>query len=95
MLGAVGAKPPTTAATAALTRLGLAFTAHPYRHDPGADSYGDEAAAALGLDPAHVFKTLVAAVDGELVTAVVPVAARLDLGALAAAVGGKRAALAR
>lgn len=88
------AKPPTTAATAALTRAGIPFSAHPYRHDPSAGSFGDEAAAALGLDPAHVFKTLIAAVDGELVNAVVPVAASLDLGALAAALGGKRAALA-
>jgi Cys-tRNA(Pro)/Cys-tRNA(Cys) deacylase len=94
MLDAVSRKPPTTAATAALTRLGVTFTAHPYRHDPAASSFGEEAAAALGLDRAQVFKTLVATVDGALVAAVVPVAARLDLGALAAAAGGKRAALA-
>jgi Cys-tRNA(Pro)/Cys-tRNA(Cys) deacylase len=94
MLVPMRAKAPTTAATAALTRAGIPFTAHPYRHDASAGSYGEEAAAVLGLDPARVFKTLIAAVDGELVTAVVPVAARLDLGALAAAVGGKRAVLA-
>jgi Cys-tRNA(Pro)/Cys-tRNA(Cys) deacylase len=85
----------TTAATVALTGLGIPFTAHPYHHDAAASSFGQEAADALGLDPARVFKTLIAEVDGALVAALVPVAARLDLGALAAALGGKRAALAQ
>ena len=56
--------------------------------------YGLDAAAALGLDPARVFKTLVATADGALVAAVVPVAGELDLKALAAAVGARTAALA-
>jgi Cys-tRNA(Pro)/Cys-tRNA(Cys) deacylase len=56
--------------------------------------YGIEAAAALGLDPARVFKTLVVEVDGRLVVAIVPVDAELDLKALAAASGGRRATLA-
>jgi Cys-tRNA(Pro)/Cys-tRNA(Cys) deacylase len=94
MLVRMPAKPPATAATAALGRLRIPFTAHPYRHDPRAGSFGEEAAAALGLDPAHVFKTLIASVDDRLVAAVLPVATRLDLGGLAAAIGGKRAALA-
>jgi Cys-tRNA(Pro)/Cys-tRNA(Cys) deacylase len=90
----VSTKPPTTPATVALTRLGIDFTAHPYPHDPDAESYGEEAAAALGLDRAQVFKTLITEVGGGLATAVVPVAARLDLRALAAALGAKQAALA-
>ncbi len=50
--------------------------------------------AALGLDPASVFKTLVVALDGgPLVVAIVPVGARLNLEALAGALGGKRAEL--
>ena len=49
---------------------------------------------ALGLDPAQVFKTLLADVDGGLVVAVVPVDRSLDLKALAAAAGGKRAVMA-
>jgi Cys-tRNA(Pro)/Cys-tRNA(Cys) deacylase len=53
-----------------------------------------EAATALGVDPATVFKTLVADVDGTLTVAVVPVDAQLDLKALATATGGKRAAMA-
>ena len=53
-----------------------------------------EAAEALGLDPATVFKTLVADVDGKLTVAIVPVEKQLDLKALAAAVGAKKAAMA-
>lgn len=56
--------------------------------------YGLDAAAALGLDPTRVFKTLIASVDGRLAAAVVPVAHELDLKALAAALGGRKAALA-
>jgi Cys-tRNA(Pro)/Cys-tRNA(Cys) deacylase len=83
-----------TPATVALSRAKIAYTLHPYEHDPRAEAYGDEAAAALGVDPARIFKTLIASVDGSLVCAVVPVAGRLDLKALAAAVGGKRGAMA-
>ncbi len=78
----------------ALTAAGVAFSEHPYDHDPSHPSYGLEAAQALGLDPASVFKTLLAQVDGRLVVAVVPVSGTLDLKALASALGGKRATLA-
>lgn len=57
-------------------------------------SYGLDAAAALGVDPARVFKTLVASLDGRLVTAIAPVAGELDLKRLAEALGGRRAVLA-
>jgi Cys-tRNA(Pro)/Cys-tRNA(Cys) deacylase len=83
-----------TPATVALVRAGIAFTVHTYEHDPAADSFGLEAATVLGLDPAQVFKTLLVSVDGRLVVAVVPVAGRLDLKAVAAAVGGKKAVMA-
>ena len=83
-----------TPATLALTRAGIAFAVHAYVHDPAAASFGREAAAALGVDPDRVFKTLVASVDGDLTVAVVPVSAELDLKALATAAGGKRAELA-
>ncbi|WKX69809.1 Cys-tRNA(Pro) deacylase [Streptomyces sp. XD-27] len=83
-----------TPATVALTAAGTAFTVHAYEHDPAAPSYGTEAAEALGVDPARVFKTLVASVDDALTVAIVPVSAQLDLKALAAAVGGKRAVMA-
>jgi Cys-tRNA(Pro)/Cys-tRNA(Cys) deacylase len=83
-----------TPATALLAKAHVPFTLHPYEHDPRAEAYGDEAAAALGVDPRRIFKTLVAMIDGKLVCAVVPVARRLDVKALAAAVGGKRGAMA-
>ena len=66
-----------TPAIVAATRAGIPFTVHEYRHDPRAESYGLEAVAKLGLDPARVFKTLVADVDGTLTVAVVSVAAQL------------------
>lgn len=83
-----------TPATVALTRAKVAFTLHPYEHDPRAEGYGDEAAAALGVDRARIFKTLIATVDGKPACAVVPVAAQLSVKAFAAALGGKRAELA-
>lgn len=84
-----------TPAILAAERAGIAFSVLEYAHDPAAASYGLEAATALDLDPASVFKTLVAALDGgALVVAIVPVGARLDLKALAGALGGKRAEMA-
>ena len=83
-----------TPATVALDAAGVAFTVHAYEHDPAAASYGEEAAEAMGVSQDRVFKTLLADVDGTLTVGVVPVAARLDLKALAAAVGGKHAAMA-
>lgn len=83
-----------TPAIVALRRLDIDFTLHPYEHDARSPAYGEEAAAALGVDAAHLFKTLIASVDGALVCGVVPVSGRLDPKALAAAVGGKRAELA-
>ena len=83
-----------TAATVALERAGIRFTVHEYAHDPRHESYGLEASQALGVPPERVFKTLITEVDGTLVAGVVPVQGQLDLKALAAAVGGKRAAMA-
>jgi Cys-tRNA(Pro)/Cys-tRNA(Cys) deacylase len=83
-----------TPATVALTRAGIGFTLHAYEHDPRASSFGLEAAEALGLEPARVFKTLMADVDGRLVVGIVPVSGQLDLKALARAVGGSKAAMA-
>ncbi len=78
----------------ALTAAGIAYTEHAYVHDPGAASFGLEAADALGVEPDRVFKTLMVDVEGRLVVGIVPVTGRLDLKALAAAVGGKKATMA-
>lgn len=82
-----------TRALSALDRAGVAYRVHEYGQR-GGGSYGAQAAAAIGADPRRVFKTLVTTVDGRPVVAVVPVAGTLDVKALAAAAGGKRAALA-
>jgi len=78
-----------TPATTAARKAGVRFTVHEYAHDPKAASYGMEAAEALGLDPARVFKTLVADLDGTMTVCIVPVARELDLRSL-----GKRAGMA-
>ncbi len=84
-----------TPAIRALERASVPYALHPY--DAGAAAgagYGEAAAAALGADPRRMFKTLVARVDGALTVAVVPVSGELDLKALAAATGGRKAAMA-
>jgi Cys-tRNA(Pro)/Cys-tRNA(Cys) deacylase len=84
-----------TTATIALDRAKIAYTLREYDHDPRSGSYGLEASDALGVPPERVFKTLVAVVDGgTLAVGVVPVDRQLDLKALAAAVGGKKAVMA-
>lgn len=88
----IGAR--STPALAALSDAGIAFTAHPYHHDAGVSSYGLEAAEALGVEPSRVFKTLMVNVDGSLAVAVVPVSGSLDLKAMAAALGRRRAVMA-
>ena len=84
---------PTPAVTA-LARARIDHQLHRYAHDPATTSFGREAAEALRLDEGRVFKTLVTSVDGRLVVAVVPVDSEVDMKALAAAVGAKRAEMA-
>ncbi len=84
------------AATPALAQLGraaTAFTVHEYAHSEGV-AYGDEAAAALGVDPGRLLKTLVVDSGSTLAVAVVPVRGQLDLKAMAAAIGVKSVRLA-
>ena len=85
---------PTTAATIALARAGISFVPHAYAHDSAVTDFGGEAASELGVDPSRVFKTLMVDTDAGLGIGVVPVSGMLDLKAVAAALGGKRAALA-
>ena len=82
-----------------LVRAGVGHTLHEYTvHEPSGHDRGRRPSwggdAALGVDPARIHKTLVAAVDGRLAVAVVPVATELDLKRLAAALGGKKATMA-
>ena len=89
-----GATPAVRAALAA----GVEHRVHAYEHADGETDYGAEAVRAMGrltgAQPEQILKTLLADVDGRLVVAVLPVPWRLDLKALAAAAGGKRAAMA-
>jgi len=90
-----------TPAIDALRRAGISFAVLEYespeahgRDRDARPSYGREAATALGVDPARMFKTLVAAADGRLIAALVPVDRELDLKRLASAAGARKAALA-
>lgn len=83
-----------TPATVLLSRQKVPHQLHPYEVDADTPNYGAEVAAALGIEPARVFKTLVTEVDGTLTVAIVPVTGELDLKRLASACAGKRAALA-
>lgn len=90
-----------TRAIAAIRRAGIAHSLHDYdlpertgRERDRRPAYGLEAAAAIGVDPERLFKTLVVLVDGDPWLVMVPAAHELDLGALAAALGGRRAEMA-
>jgi Cys-tRNA(Pro)/Cys-tRNA(Cys) deacylase len=90
-----------TRAIGVLQRAGVAHTVHEYEVKVAAGigrdarpSYGTDAARALGIDPARIFKTLVAAVDERLAVAIVPASSELDLKLLADVLGGRRATLA-
>lgn len=83
----------TTRATQALTKAGLAFTVHTYDYDPNAERIGMQAAESLGEDPARVLKTLMAELDGKPVCVVLPSDKEVSMKKLAAAFGGKSAAM--
>jgi Cys-tRNA(Pro)/Cys-tRNA(Cys) deacylase len=71
---------------------GVAYTVHEY---PAEIHNAEEVAAALGLPPATVYKTLVALrANNRPVLVIVPGPGRLDLKALAAAVGEKKMSMA-
>lgn len=86
---------PAIEATAA---AGIKIGVHPYAHDPNNQKYGLEAAEALGVPLAHIFKTLVidigVAMESRYALAVEPVPRTLKLKAAAAALGQKKAVVA-
>jgi Cys-tRNA(Pro)/Cys-tRNA(Cys) deacylase len=81
----------TTQGTLLLQKLGIAFELHPYDYDPEAARVGLQAAEALGVDPAQLFKTLMAEIDGKPVCVVIPSDAETSMKKLAATFGGKSA----
>lgn len=85
---------PSTPATVELDRVGLPYVRHTYDHDPATASFGLEAATALGVAPARVFKTLLVDLGNGLAVGVVPVDGSLDLKAIATALGVKSVTMA-
>jgi Cys-tRNA(Pro)/Cys-tRNA(Cys) deacylase len=83
----------TTRATQFLKAQGVDFAIAEYDYDPQADSIGLAAAAAMGVEPARVLKTLMASVDGRPVCAIVPSDREVSMKKLAAAFAGKSAAM--
>lgn len=86
-----------TPAINAAKKAKLNFFVHEYEHDAAAESYGEEAALALGIHPEQVFKTLLVSINGDnkkLAVAVVPVSGQLDLKAMANALKAKKVAMA-
>jgi Cys-tRNA(Pro)/Cys-tRNA(Cys) deacylase len=83
----------TTKATLALDAAGAVYTLHSYVYDPDAPRIGLQAAEALGEDPSRVLKTLMAEVDGKPVCVVIPSDQEVSMKKLAAAFGGKAAAM--
>lgn len=69
------------------------MTLHPYDYDPNAEAVGLAAAKALGLDPALTLKTLMVEVDGKPACCVIPSDRQLSMKKVAAAFGGKSAAM--
>lgn len=82
-----------TPGTKALRAQGVDFTLHPYDYDPRADAVGLAAAQALGLEPALTLKTLMVEVDGKPACCVIPSDRQLSMKRVAAAFGGKAAAM--
>jgi Cys-tRNA(Pro)/Cys-tRNA(Cys) deacylase len=82
-----------TPATLALHKAGVAFTLHEYDYDANAASIGLQAAAALGVDPARLLKTLMTKAGGAVVCVLVPSDREVSLKALAAALGANEAAM--
>lgn len=82
-----------TRGTVELRKAGVAFTLHPYAYEAGADRIGLQAAERLGLDPSLVLKTLMVEVDGKPACVVVPSDRELSMKRVAAAFGGKHAAM--
>lgn len=84
-----------TPAITVLKRAAVEHRVHEYQHDPASDSWGVEAADKLGIDPARVFKTLVAESEQhQLLVAIIPVNGKLNMKQLARAAECKRAGMA-
>ncbi|MGV1682621.1 Cys-tRNA(Pro) deacylase [Sphingopyxis sp. NJF-3] len=82
-----------TRATRTLEQAGIAFTVHSYDYDPSAERVGLQAAEALGEAPERVLKTLMLRLDGRPACAILASDREVSMKRLAAALGGKSAAM--
>ncbi|MDK8871078.1 MULTISPECIES: YbaK/EbsC family protein [Paracoccus] len=82
-----------TPATQFLRRAQVAFRPVEYRYDPGSERVALQAAEAIGLPPGQLLKTLMVEVDGRPACAVLPGDRSLSMKRVAAAFGGKSAAM--
>lgn len=81
-----------THALQVLESAGVPHDVIEYEHSEHQEhGYALDTAKVLGRDPATIFKTLMALVDGQTVCAVVPATGMLNLKSLAKAAGGKKA----
>ena len=83
----------STPATVFLDKLKVSYSLHSYEYDPDPGRVGMQAAEAMGVPPARVFKTLMVLVDGKPVCALVPSDRQVNMKRLAALAGGKRAGM--
>ncbi len=86
-----------TPAVQAAKKANIAYTLHDYQHDANNQSYGEEAASLLGLEPAQVFKTLLVSLNAQanqLAVAILPVSHQLNLKAFAKIIKAKKITMA-
>ncbi|MBK8958886.1 MAG: Cys-tRNA(Pro) deacylase [Proteobacteria bacterium] len=83
----------STPATHHLRKLAIDFELLSYDYDPNADSVGLQAAEAIGESPSRVLKTLIVKVDGKPACIVLPSDREASMKKVAAAFGGKSAAM--
>lgn len=80
-----------TSATLTLDALAVPYQRRVYDYNPSAGKLGVAAAAALGLAPDYVLKTLMVQIDGRPACVVLPADRELDFARVAAAFGGRKA----
>ncbi|WP_353571959.1 Cys-tRNA(Pro) deacylase [Candidatus Albibeggiatoa sp. nov. BB20] len=86
-----------TPAIKAAQKAKIEYLVHEYNHDSNADSYGEEAAQALGIDTQQVFKTLLVSAPEfkeKVAVGIVPVSGQLDLKAIARQLKAKKVVMA-
>jgi Cys-tRNA(Pro)/Cys-tRNA(Cys) deacylase len=82
-----------TPATVALQKAGIAFTLHEYDYDPDAERIGMQAAAALGVAPERLLKTLMAKAGDAPLCVLIASDREVSLKKLAAAANAKDATM--